>query len=551
MRAAFRSRQFARLRPSGHAFLLLIVLLVALGVRLWGIGFGLPHPMTRPDEEFLLGVASRFFANDLNPHFFEWPSLYFYLVHAALRGAYLIGHISGAYSDARMFAAAVARDPAWAHLMLRLMSVTAAMGTIVIVYRSARRLFNRDIGLAAAAFLALAYLHVRDSHFGVLDVPLTFAIVATIAVLVRASQDEAAARWFALAGLAAGLATSLKYNAGVLLVPAIVAAAATPGGHARVEWAAALTRIASFAATFALGFVVGTPYAVLDALAFREGLAAQMTRLTDGHGIRIEQVWLRHLTFSLLYGVGWPVLLAGAIGVVSLTLADWRRAALIFSFPIVYFAVIGSGHTAFIRYVTPLVPFICLGAAVAVDHALRAVGAANWTASRRAWTSAVVILVMAFPSTMTVVRFDRLMTRVDTRVQAADWLRGAMQPGQSLYESGASYARPHYAWGSSASFIEAEFDERRATFLTADGWPIEPDWIVLAESPLRLYTPVPGALRGILTARYERVAHFQPSREAEPESIFDRQDAFFLPFADFEARERPGPTLSIYKRAVR
>jgi hypothetical protein len=547
MRAAFRSRQFARLRPSGHALLLLIVLLVALGVRVWGIGFGLPHPMTRPDEEFLLGVASRFFANDLNPHFFEWPSLYFYLVHAGLRGAYLIGRISGAYTDAPMFADVVAGDPAWAHLMLRLMSVTAAMGTIVIVYRSAGRLFNRDIGLAAAAFLALAYLHVRDSHFGVLDVPLTFAIVATIAVLVRASQDEAAARWFALAGLAAGLATSLKYNAGVLLVPAVVAAATTPG----VGWAAALTRLASFAATFAVGFVAGTPYAVLDAPAFREGLAAQMTRLTDGHGIRIEQVWLRHLTFSLFYGVGWPVLVAGAIGVVCLTLADWRRAALVFSFPIVYFVVIGSGHTAFIRYVTPLVPFICLGAAVAVDYALRALGAATWTARRRAWTFAVLILVMAFPSIMTVVRFDRLMTRVDTRVQAADWLRRAMQPGQSLYESGASYARPHYAWGSSASFIEVEFDERRATFLTPGGPPIEPDWIVLAESPLRLYTPVPGALRGILTSRYERVAHFQPSRDAEPESIFDRQDAFFLPFADFEERERPGPTLAIYKRTAR
>jgi hypothetical protein len=309
--------------------------------------------------------------------------------------------------------------------------------------------------------------------------------------------------------------------------------------------------MAIVAAAFAAGFVVGTPYAVLDAHAFRDGLAAQMTRLTEGHGVRIERVWLRHLTFSLFYGVGWPVLAAGVIGMAWLAVTDWRRAALVFSFPVVYFAVIGSGHTAFIRYVTPLVPFLCIGAAVVVDYALHAGGATTWTDRRRAWATLGVVLVMALPSTMTVVRFDRLLTRVDTRVQAAEWLRGALQPEQSVYESGASYARPHYAWGGSVNVVETEFDERRAAFLTPSGQAIEPDWIVLAESPLRLYTPVPGTLRGVLTSRYERVAQFQPSREPEPESIFDRQDAFFLPFSDFESRERPGPTLSIYKRTAR
>ena len=551
MRAASRSRQFARVRLSHHTFLFLIVLVVALVVRLWGLGFGLPHPMTRPDEEFLIDVASRFFDGDFNPHFFEWPSLYFYVVHGALRGAYVIGSVGGAYTDLRMFAEMVARDAAWVHLMLRLMSVAAAMGTIVVVYRLARRLFTPDTGLAAAGFLALAYLHVRDSHFGVLDVPLAFAIVITLALLVRAWQDDRAARLFAFAGLAAGLATSLKYNAGVLLVPAIAAAATRPRDHRHSGKPRTLAMMAIVATSFAVGFILGTPYAVLDSQAFREGLAAQMTRLTEGHGVRIERVWLRHLTFSLFYGVGWPVLAAGAIGVGWLALTDWRRAALVFSFPVVYFAVIGNGHTAFIRYVTPLVPFICIGAAVAVDYALRTVGSTTWTDRRRAWTTAGVVLVMSLPSTMTVIGFDRLLTRIDTRVQAAEWLRGALQPGQSLYESGASYARPHYAWGGSVRFVETEFDERRTAFLTPSGQPIEPDWIVVAESPLRLYTQVPGALRGLLTARYERVAQFQPSREPEPESDFDRQDAFFLPFAEFEARERPGPTLSIYKRAAR
>jgi hypothetical protein len=530
-------------RPSR---LLPAILFVGLALRLWGIGFGFPHPMTRPDEEFIVSVALRFFSGDANPHFFEWPSLYFYVVHAALRVAYLAGRATGAYPDAAAFVASVTRDPGWVHLMLRLFSVAAAMGTLLIVFRLGRRLFGQDTALAAAAFLAVAYLHVRDSHFGVLDVPLTLLIVLAVSLLARAWRDPHAVRWFAIAGLVAGLATSIKYNASALVVPAMVTAAIRlrDDRTARVDMLAGL---GCFFGAFALGFVAGTPYAVLDSSAFREGVSAQVVRLTEGHGIRIERVWQRHLTFSLLHGVGWPVLVSGLAGIAWMAAADWRKWAIVFSFPLAYFAVVGNGHTAFIRYVTPLVPFLCLGAAFAVHEGVRLAASRLSEARRRAVIAATVVL-FALPSTLTVVRFDRMLGQTDTRVQAAAWLRNEIAPGQSLYESGASYARPHYAWGSSVDFVETELDPRTSAFATLAGQPIEPDWIVLAESPLRLYTPVPGALRGVLASRYQKVREFSPSHDLEPEAIFDRQDAFFLPFADLHARDRPGPTLTIYRR---
>jgi 4-amino-4-deoxy-L-arabinose transferase-like glycosyltransferase len=535
------------IRPTRHSLVLLLVLLAGLALRVWGIRFGFPHPMTRPDEEFIVGVALGFFSGDFNPHFFEWPSLYFYVVHGALRTVYVLGRAAGAHPDAAAFAAGVTRDPEWAHLTLRMFSVAAGTGTLLVVHRLGRRLFDPLTGLAAAALLAVAYLHVRDSHFGVLDVPLTLLVVLTIAILARAWQEERVGRWFAIAGLVAGLATSIKYNASALVVAAGVTAAIRMrddrGARTRTTLALAI-----FFAVFALGFVAGTPYAVLDSSAFREGLSAQVVRLTEGHGIRIERVWERHLTFSLLHGVGWPVLVAGLAGLAWLAIVDWRKWAIAFSFPLAYFVVVGGGHTAFIRYVTPLVPFLCLAAAFATGEAARHL-APTLTGSTRRLVTAAAVLLLALPSAMTAVRFDRMLTRTDTRVEAAAWLRGEIAAGQSLYESGASYARPHYAWGSSVDFVEVELDPRTSSFVTLAGRPIEPDWIVLAESPLRLYTPVPGALRGILASRYRKVRELSPSREPEPETIFDRQDAFFLPFADFSARDRPGPTLTIYKRS--
>ena len=68
---------------------------------------------------------------------------------------------------------------------------------------------------------------------------------------------------------------------------------------------------------------------------------------------------------------------------------------------------------------------------------------------------------------------------------------------------------------------------------------------------MRLYTAVAPELRTILSREYERVQAFTPTREPEPESWFDRQDAFFLPYANFSRRDRPGPRITIYRRIAR
>ena len=46
--------------------------------------FGLPYLQARPDEEATIGHAVAVAGGDLNPHFFHWPSLTFYLLAAIL-----------------------------------------------------------------------------------------------------------------------------------------------------------------------------------------------------------------------------------------------------------------------------------------------------------------------------------------------------------------------------------------------------------------------------------------------------------------------------------
>ena len=59
------------------------VFVIALGLRLWGINFGLPA-LYRPDEDVAVGRAMGILHGILNPHFADWPHLYFYVATAWL-----------------------------------------------------------------------------------------------------------------------------------------------------------------------------------------------------------------------------------------------------------------------------------------------------------------------------------------------------------------------------------------------------------------------------------------------------------------------------------
>jgi hypothetical protein len=529
------------------AIALAAIMCLGAAVRFWGIRFGLPHTASRPDEEFVVAVALGFFSGDYNPHFFQWPSLFFYLAHGVAWLGYLASRVLGDHSDLEAFLRSVHADPAWFYISIRVLSAACGVATIAAVYSLARTLFDRATALAAAFFLSLAYLHVRDSHFGVLDVTVTLFVVLTARLLADAWQRDAPRSRFVLAGICAGLAASIKYNAAAVAAVAVVVVAMRLVTRAGERPNAAAGDVAAFALAFAGCFLAGTPYAWLDARAFLAGVREQSLHFTEGHGIRIGNGWLHHLTFSLRYGLGLPLLLAGLGGLAAASLTAPRKAIVLGTFPLLYFGVIGAGQTAFVRYVVPLLPFLCIAAGFGVTR----LGGRFVTGRFARWRpglAAAAAAVILIPSVVNVLRFDRIISRVDTRVLAAQWLGERMAPGSVLYESGASYAQPHVAWAvSKRDYVRVEFDTAKDRF-TAPGAGL-PDWaVVVADSSPRLYSRTPFQVTAILAKEYDLVQEFKAVRGRERESWFDRQDAFFLPFSNLSLRERPGPDLRIYRR---
>jgi len=535
------------------AFVLALILIVGAGVRLWGIQFGLPNTSVHPDESATVGIAAGMLFAGLNPHFFHWPSLEFYAVATIYRLGWQVGKYRGLFRHKWQIQEAMAANPALFLMVPRLLSVIAGVATIWCAYRFTRAAFDRATALVAAFFAAIAFLHVRDSHFGVPDVPATFLAMAAMLPLGRALRDPLTRKHWTWSGILIGLAASTKYNAGIVASVAAVVAAIVwidaKGEDTAARRRAAGRGLTRCAIVSVLAFLAGTPFAVLDFPNFIEGLRFNSEHLMAGHGPMLGRGWWYHLTFSLRYGLGLPLLIASIAGIVLLFVRSWRLAALVCTFPLVYYLIVGRGLTVFVRYVTPMVPFLCITAAVAVVAMMRAI-ARRWPAAAPAMpaaTAAVAILV-ALPSIQSVIGFNTLASRDDTRLVAAAWLDAHRQPADWVDEEAPAMLHP--TWGRKPGVNVSHFNAGRGGFFS-EAEPdkaVTPDWIAVGSTPVPLYGPSEADMRAVMAGSYELAATFSASSGPEPAEIFDRQDHFFFPYTDFSQRLRSGPDIRIYRR---
>src|SRR5881394_3989137 len=188
------------------------VLLIAAALRFYGLGFGLPHPQARPDETTALGHAEAILHGQLNPHFFNWPSVSLYL----FAGVFAMAHALGVtLTRPREF------------LIARAVVALAGTATVPLAAVIARRVADHAAGLVAALLLAVATLHVRESHFAMTDVVMTLLLLTSLALMMVARGGPSTWR-YAAAGAVGGLASSTKYTAAVVLI--LVAAAPSIAG---------------------------------------------------------------------------------------------------------------------------------------------------------------------------------------------------------------------------------------------------------------------------------------------------------------------------------
>ncbi len=123
------------------------------------------------------------------------------------------------------------------------------------------------------------------------------------------------------------------------------------------------------------------------------------------------------------------------MGLLGIVMAMWRKrreAMVITAFVLTYFILIGKGYTAFARYMVPILPFICLLAALALSEFLQPWLAKRWRAPVARLVLGGLIVLVLVSQAWRGVAFNRLISRVDTRELAVRFAREAFPKGATI-----------------------------------------------------------------------------------------------------------------------
>jgi 4-amino-4-deoxy-L-arabinose transferase-like glycosyltransferase len=402
-------------REAGRPAVLALAAVIAAGflLRVANLGSGIPFALGIDEPFIMMPVVRILKTGSFHPHFFDYPTGYIYVQLGAAIVNFLVGAARHSWNNVAHV------GPSDFYLWGRFVTATVGTATLALVYRVGLR-WGGSVGLAAAALLAVMPMHVRESHFVLTDVPMTFAVVLTLLLSLRASEQPTL-RAFLAAGAAAGLAAGIKYSALVAFSMPLAAALAGVEGRTLSRTAALL----SAAAACVVAFFVTTPFALLDLPAFLNGFGS----LASAYTVRSQSseaswiIYAKHLRQAF----GWPA----AILVVGGLLITARRAvagrgrvkwALLLVFPAVYFYVINGWAYIFARYTLPLVPFLAVWAAIGLDRLVERLAVPAVPVAARN-VAAVLVLVAVAPGALGALAFVRAHGTETTQALAWAWMK--------------------------------------------------------------------------------------------------------------------------------
>ncbi len=408
---------------------------LALALRLLGLRYGLPA-VYNPDEVAIMSRALGFAKGDLNPHNFLYPTLYFYALFAWIGLSAIWAVITGATAGLAAFQRDFFVDPTRVYVAGRLLTALCGTATVVAAWRLTRDVAGGTAATCAALLLAVAPLHVRDSHYVKHDVPATLLVVLAYVAYARIwmapalkapdlkvgpTGGRAAAggtQRIVIAAAITGAAFSTHYYTVFLAIPLAWSAL-----HGASTAGQAVRRVASAAIISAAVFFLLSPFLLVEPGTALRDIQANRAIVVDRAiaGAGYWQTAWRYAAMLWQDSMGWPVIVLAGAGIVVAASRDLVRTAWLLSFAAPFLLLIASTFPAS-RYLIPVLPFIALFAGIAIA------GAWQW---RRVAGAALLIAATLLPL-RDAVRTDLFIRQTDTRTLAARYLERRIPAGATI-----------------------------------------------------------------------------------------------------------------------
>ena len=404
-----------RFRASSSTFLLLLILAVALGLRLYGIDWDQGHGY-HPDERSIYmradcmyrvlteapgyangdcfrnnpgmepglpGIGAFLDADKspLNPHWFPLGSILIYLL---LGFRFLLEPFTDLDSLLRI------------SYVGRSIMALADVGTVFLVYLLGKRIYGnrvggKRVGLLAAALVTLAVVHIQNSHFYRPE-PLLILFLAASFWFMLQMMERRRLRDSALLGLFVGLTFATKVSVLPLALPLILAYGFRPFSTSTGGWRVPSER--ETARVLGEGLLAGlvamavffftTPYALLDVAEFVDDITYQATNVARTAGkvpftvqyigatpflyeLKQTSFWAMGLPLGVVAWAGllFTIFRAGRVLLDSVLRASKQEQLptgelLLLAWVVPNVILLSLFETKFLRYIFPVIPFLIL-----------------------------------------------------------------------------------------------------------------------------------------------------------------------------------------------
>jgi 4-amino-4-deoxy-L-arabinose transferase-like glycosyltransferase len=426
-------------------FLLLAILLLASGLRVWAIDFGLPY-LYHPDEPGKIQIAQNILkTGDLNPHYFNKPTLLIYANTLLYVPYYLIGKAKGSFTtpadipSPERLAMGVAHIAApGAVIMGRLLTAVVGVLGVFLTWRLGRKVFGRaEPALLAALAVAVSPVNVNQSHFIEVNAFLGTALLG-VAWFSLNVYERGERRDYLIAGFLTGVAVSCKYPGAVIAILPIAAHWLRQGRRLRP-----IGFLRGALIAMPVGFLVFTPFALLDPFNFLLGAGSEAYHYASGHEGLEGMAPLWYVEYGLKYEG--PLVLLGLVGLAWALRRRLDRIVLLGVFPVVYFVFISCFQVRNSRTFLPLLAFLFLiGSWLIVELAdrVRALPPSGRRTAAGAGLILLVLVALAVPLRQAIAD-DLRLGRVDSRETARVWIDQNIPHGSKvMIESYAPFVRP-------------------------------------------------------------------------------------------------------------
>lgn len=420
-------------------------------LRLWGITSGLPYVPIHVDEVTLVytalslavfsgvlwTVGSGLFVPD-----------YLFILYL---GYFAIGKLVGIFTTPESFLVAYLNDPSQLILIGRFVTALCGVASVFAIYHIGKKWFSLRVGLLAAWFLAVAFLHVKESHYIKGDI-LAGLVVLLIFDTACKIAKKGEIRNYIIGGILSGLAFGVKYFP-VLSSSMLVLAHIIYTRKIKVGILNASIFLLIILAIVTI-FLLAAPTFLLRADFFGEFL--MWANAVRGDAVSPDPVALTFLFGYISPGLGTLMFVISILGVfVALLRARQHQYLLLVFFPI-FFLVTAEFWAKYsvARYAIVLFPSFVILAAIGVDFLL------SFLPFRKLKQVATITLALTIivPTLIRSMKSDSYMSSHDTRALAKHWIEQNIAGGTKIVNEGS--LKPYVPAGGAPLFLSPEATER-------------------------------------------------------------------------------------------